>query len=67
MAHLPRHPAGTETRGLGNPPELTAHVVMIKWRGYGRGEDQVVILPECSGQQPVLGLAAEMLTERPYG
>jgi len=40
---------------------------MIKWRGYGRGEDQVVILPECSGQQPVLGLAAEMLTERPYG
>ena len=64
MAHLPRHPVGTETCRLGDLPELTAHVVMIKWRANGRSEDEVVILPERSGQQPVLGLAAELLMER---
>ena len=38
----------------------------IKRRANGRREDQAVILPERSGQQPVLGLAVKMLTERPY-
>jgi hypothetical protein len=37
---------------------------MIKCRANGRSEDQVVILPQRFGQQPVLGLAAELLMER---
>ncbi len=67
MAHLPRHPVGTETCRLGNPPELTAHVVVIKRRTDIGSEDQAVILPERTGQQPVLGLAVEMPTERLNG
>jgi hypothetical protein len=31
-----------------------------------RGEDQAVILPENSGQQPIVSLAVKMLTERPH-
>ena len=46
-------------------PELAKHVVTIKRRTDGSGEDQAVILPEHSGQQAVLGLAGAMLTERP--
>ena len=65
MAHLPRHPAGTQTRGLADLPELAKHVVTIKRRTDGSGEYQAVILPEHTGQQAVLGLAGAMLTERP--
>jgi hypothetical protein len=38
--------------------------VTIKWRANGRSEDQGVILPQRSGQQPVIGRAAELLMER---
>jgi hypothetical protein len=66
MAHLPWHPVSTQARGLGDLPELAEHVVTIKGRADSRGEDQAVILPENSGHQLVVSLAAEMLTERPY-
>jgi len=59
--------SGSSTCRLGNLPELAAYIVMIQWRANGRSEDKVVILPECSGLQPVLGLAVEMFTERLYG
>jgi hypothetical protein len=49
MAHLPRHPVGAETCGLGDLPELAEHVVTIKGRANGRSEDKAVILPENSG------------------
>ena len=64
MAHFPRHPVDTETCCLGNLPELTAHVVVIKWRANRRSEDKAVILPECPSQQPVLSLALEMSGSR---
>lgn len=37
----------------------------IKRRANCRSEDETVILPENASQQPVFGLAVEMLTERP--
>jgi hypothetical protein len=37
---------------------------MIKRRADSGSEDQAVILPESAGQQPVLGMAVDMLTER---
>jgi hypothetical protein len=40
---------------------------MIKRRADSGSEDQAVILPESVGQQPVLGLAVDMLTERQVG
>lgn len=65
MPHLPRHPVGSQTRCLGDLPELAEYVVTIKWRADGRSEDETVIFPENASQQPVLGLAVELLTERP--
>ena len=50
----------------GDLPELAEHVVTIKWRADSRSEDKTVIFPENASQQPVRGLAVEMLTERPY-
>jgi hypothetical protein len=66
MAHLPRHPVGTQTCGLGDLPELAKHVVTIKGRADSRSEDKTVIFPENASQQPVIGLAVQMRTERPY-
>ena len=66
MAHLPRHPIGTQTCRLGDLPELAEHVVTIKGRADSRGEDQAMILPENSGEQPIIGLAVEMLLKRAY-
>jgi len=40
--------------------------VAIKWHADSRCEDKTVIFPENACQQPVPGLAVEMLTERPY-
>jgi hypothetical protein len=64
MAHLPRHPAGPQTCRLGDLPELAKDVVTIKWRPDRRSEDKTMIVPEHSGQQPVLGLVGAMLAER---
>jgi hypothetical protein len=57
-AHLPRHSVGTEACCLSDLPELAEHVVTIKGHPDSRSEDKAMILPERSGQQPVLGLAA---------
>ena len=36
----------------------------IKGRADSRREDQAVILPESSGEQPIIGLTVQMLMER---
>jgi len=45
MAHIPRHPVGTQTCRLGDLPELAEHIVTIKGRANGRSEDQDRDLP----------------------
>jgi len=57
---------GTQTCGLGDLPELAEHVVTIKGHADSRSEDKTVIFPQNASQQPVLGLAVQMRTERPY-
>ena len=53
MPQLPWHSGVAKPGGLGDLAELPADVVVVKGRADGGGEDQVVVLPELPGGQPV--------------
>ena len=63
VAQVSRRPAGAEAGRFGDLAELTADVRRVQRRPDDRGEDEVVILPQGTGRQPVLGLPLAMLPQ----
>jgi len=63
VAQVSRRPVCAEAGRFGDLAELTADVRRVQRRPDDRGEDEVVILPQSTGRQPILGLPLAVLPQ----